>query len=76
MSDSRDRKRHGHFGWIILIPVMLALYILSVGPMAWLEQHDWIPSIVMDVYAPLWHVPRDRHPWDWSIRWEMWWRNR
>jgi hypothetical protein len=76
MSDKLGLKSRGRFWSAVLIPVAVALYLLSVGPMAWLEKHDWIPSIVMDLYAPLWHVPLDRHPWDWLSRWETSWRDR
>ena len=74
MSDEPKKRSRAWIWWTLLV-VFVLLYPLSVGPMAWLESHDWIPSIVMDVYEPLWHVPIDRHPWDWLSRWEMFWRN-
>jgi hypothetical protein len=75
MTDKPDGKRWGRV-WPVTILMIVALYPLSVGPMVWLENHDWIPSFVMNAYRPLWNVPIDRHPWDWLSRWETFWRNR
>ncbi len=33
--------------------VVFALYVLSVGPVAWLDEHDVIPDSTRIVYAPL-----------------------
>ncbi len=76
MSDRPSGKWWRRVGRVALILGAIVFYVLSAGPMAWLESHDWIPSPVMDVYAPLWYLPVKHHPWDWAFRWEMWWRNR
>jgi len=78
MSAATDRPDGKRRGWasVAIVLVVLVLYPLSVGPMVWLETHDWIPSVVMEVYRPLWYVPLDRHPWDWLSRWESFWRNK
>jgi hypothetical protein len=73
MSDEPKKRSGAWIGWALL--AFLVLYPASVGPMAWLEKHDWIPSIVMDVYRPFWYVPLDRHPWDWLSRWETFCRD-
>jgi hypothetical protein len=74
MSDEPQKRRWwGWIGWALL--AFLLLYPLSVGPMVWLETHDWIPSIVMEVYRPFWYVPADRPPWTLLRRWEAFWRD-
>jgi hypothetical protein len=75
MTDEPDGKQPGWAWRLAIVLGVLVLYLLSVGPMVWLEKHDWIPSSVMGVYRPLWHVPPHRHPWDWLIQWEAFWRN-
>ena len=40
--------------WFILTPV---LYVLSLGPVAWLCEKNYLPDAVGYIYAPVWLLP-------------------
>ena len=52
-SESGARKAHG-FSWHIgCLSIMLVVYVLSTGPVAWAVNNDYLPDTVQVVYLPL-----------------------
>lgn len=54
---NENHKRMPGWGWAIAGLALLALYVLSIGPVEWLSHHDMIPDFAAPVlqvlYAPI-----------------------
>jgi hypothetical protein len=66
---SGDRKKPGLAFWASVVVVVAGLYVLSVGPAAWLEDRGAMPAWAMPVvwrfYTPLiWACSRFGPTWD------------
>ncbi|MBL4886186.1 MAG: hypothetical protein JKY95_16845 [Planctomycetaceae bacterium] len=53
-----EKSEHKGYGWIIALVVLLLLYPLSLGPLAWLQMNGYLPESVVvvlgaTIYAPL-----------------------
>jgi hypothetical protein len=77
MSDTPRRAKGG--GWAVLAVAFLGtvgLYMLSVGPAAWLLNHGWIErSTFYMVYAPLlWAAQNSDIAAELWLRYVWWWR--
>ena len=40
---SEERKKPGWAFWVTVVLLSLVLYVASVGPMEWLDAHDYLP---------------------------------
>jgi hypothetical protein len=53
-TDTNTDERHSSWGARVVFALMLLLlYPLSVGPVAWLTAHGYLPGFVVYVYMPL-----------------------
>jgi len=39
-----DQKKNSHSGFFTFVVLLLVLYPLSIGPMAWLDFHSYLPD--------------------------------
>jgi hypothetical protein len=54
--DSNDRQpRRASAGWLVVFiaTVLLAVYVLSTGPILWLGKHGYVSAGIGVIYAPL-----------------------
>jgi hypothetical protein len=53
---NEERKKPGWAFWTAIAISLMAVYVLSLGPAAWLFHHDWVTEESLAVaYAPFFY---------------------
>jgi hypothetical protein len=64
MPDNPRRAKGGGWAVLALGLLVVALYVLSVGPWYWLAMHGYIPLGSDQMYLPLWRAAQSWPPAD------------
>jgi hypothetical protein len=55
--DAPAAPRNPWVGWLVWAVLAPVLYVLSIGPAAWLSKRSPLPEFVVSIYSPLKHLP-------------------
>src|SRR5262245_36681059 len=75
--DDKDKRERGPFVGCMAVALIFALpaYVLSIGPVAWLHNHGYLPHNVGMIYLPLGLLAQICPPFGEALNWyEMLWR--